>query len=209
MLLADKLIIHFDNALRASAGTVGKTPRPSPAQTIKGVPLSDDQRELSARLMRVNHCGEVCAQALYHGQAIAAKSDRVATSMAQAATEETDHLSWCETRLRELDSHVSYLNPVWYASSFVVGAITGLLGDKISLGFVAATEEAVCRHLEVHLEKLPADDVKSRAIISQMKLDEAKHQAGALDAGGVVFPGPLKSLMAGVSKLMTRSTYWV
>jgi len=138
--MIDKFILHFDRALRTTAGTVGSTDRLSPGIPIKNTPLTQEARRLSAGLMRINHTGEVCAQALYHGQALTAQSSRVANSMREAAEEETDHLSWCENRLHELDSRVSYLNPFWYASSFLMGATTGLLGDKINLGFVAAVE---------------------------------------------------------------------
>ena len=129
--------------------------------------------------------------------------------MKHAAEEETDHLSWCETRITDLGSHVSYLNPIWYASSFITGAITGMLGDKINLGFVAATEEAVCEHLEDHLKRLPAADLQSHSILSQMRDDEEKHMRTALEIGGTNLPIPVKAVMKGVSKLMTRTTYWV
>jgi len=205
----DKLITQLDKALRASAGSVGKTNRGSPAETIQADSLSDNERRESARLMRVNHCGEVCAQALYQGQALTAKSNQVSRSMQQAAEEETDHLAWCETRLKELDASVSYLNPFWYVSSFAMGAVAGLLGDKINLGFVAATEDQVCRHLEDHLQKLPGKDEKSRAILAQMKSDEARHMHTAQAAGAAQFPLPARSFMTMISKLMTRSTYWV
>lgn len=207
--MIDELIQHFDRALRTTAGTVGPTDRLSPGIKIKNPSLTQDERRLSAGLMRINHTGEVCAQALYHGQALTAKSSRVASSMREAADEETDHLSWCESRLNELDSRVSYLNPFWYVSSFIMGATTGLLGDKINLGFVAAVEDGVCKHLTEHLEKLPKEDDKSRAILTQMKIDEEKHMRTALEAGGSEFSGPVKYLMSLVSKVMTKSTYWV
>ena len=207
--MLDKLIIHFDQALRTTAGSVGQTKRISPGNKVKNPALSPEDREISAGLMRVNHCGEVCAQALYHGQALTAKSSRVAKSMKQAADEETDHLSWCEIRLKELDSHVSYLNPIWYTSSFLMGAATGLMGDKINLGFVAAVEDGVCQHIDEHLERLPSEDERSRLILSKMREDEAKHMDTALEAGGAAFPAPLKSAMMLISKLMTRTTYWV
>lgn len=207
--MIDKLIYHFDRALRTTAGSVGTTNRPSPGIKIKNVSLSEEDRNLSAGLMRINHTGEVCAQALYHGQALTAKSQRVAESMREAAEEETDHLSWCEYRLNELDSRVSYLNPFWYASSFIMGATTGLLGDKINLGFVAAVEDGVCKHLGEHLERLPSRDDKSRAILTQMRIDEEKHMKTALNSGGTEFSSPVKSLMNLVSKVMTKSTYWI
>lgn len=205
----DTLISHFDAALKTVSGTVGTTRRHSPARELAEPELTADERQHSARLMRVNHCGEVCAQALYHGQSLTAKSSRTASAMKAAADEETDHLSWCETRINELDSHVSYLNPLWYGTSFVMGAIAGLLGDKINLGFVAATEEEVCRHLDDHLEKLPWGDEKSRSVLTQMREDEARHATHAIEFGGAKFPRPVKLAMRGVSNLMTRTTYWI
>ena len=159
--------------------------------------------------MRVNHCGEVCAQALYEGQALTAKSPQTAASLKEAAEEETDHLSWCESRIRELDSNVSILNPFWYAASFSLGAVAGLLGDRVNLGFVAATEERVEDHLEEHLERLPEGDDRSRIILQQMKEDEARHGQNALDMGGAIFPQGVKKIMHAVSGAMTRSTYWI
>lgn len=159
--------------------------------------------------MRVNHCGEVCAQALYNGQSLTARSSRTTAALDHAAVEETDHLSWCESRIRELDSHVSYLNPFWYAASFGLGAAAGLMGDRVNLGFVAATEENVCEHLEEHLSRLPAEDTRSRAILEQMLRDESGHEQTALELGGARFVPPVKRAMRVVSRLMTRSTYWV
>ncbi|MFT7686923.1 MAG: ubiquinone biosynthesis monooxygenase Coq7 [Candidatus Azotimanducaceae bacterium] len=207
--MIDLLINHFDRALRTAAGSVGSTNRGSPSTEMAKVVLSADQRHHSAGLMRVNHTGEVCAQALYHGQALTAKSDGVRNAMIKSAEEETDHLSWCESRLKELDSRVSYLNPFWYASSFIMGATTGLLGDKINLGFVAAVEEGVCEHLDDHLEKLPDADERSKAILTQMKHDEEEHMNTALASGGAEFPTPVKTAMSVVSKVMTKSTYWI
>jgi ubiquinone biosynthesis monooxygenase Coq7 len=206
---ADMLIQGLDAALRTVSGAVSQPQRPSPAQASTEPTLSQAQRQEAARLMRVNHCGEVCAQALYHGQALTAKNATAVNTMQQAAAEEADHLAWCQTRLKELDSHVSYLNPFWYAASFSMGALTGLLGDKINLGFVAATEEEVCKHLDRHLQQLPAEDVKSRQILTQMREDEQHHQETALAAGGASFPTPVKALMQNISGLMTRSTYWI
>jgi ubiquinone biosynthesis monooxygenase Coq7 len=207
--LVDQLIIGFDKALRTSTGNTTGSNRPSPAREISADNLTSDERELAARLMRVNHCGEVCAQALYHGQALTAKSGRVANAMLKAAEEETDHLVWCEGRLKELDASISKLNPVWYASSYAMGALTGLLGDKVNLGFVAATEEQVCKHLDEHLEKLPEQDNRSRSILEAMREDEKHHEETALAKGGARFPDPVKSVMTGFSSLMTRSTYWI
>jgi ubiquinone biosynthesis monooxygenase Coq7 len=205
----DNLINHVDAALRTISGNVGSTQRKSPAEGVEESDLTAEERQEVARLMRVNHCGEVCAQALYHGQAMTAQSSRVAGAMKLAAEEETDHLAWTETRIREMDSHVSYLNPLYYAASFVMGAATGLLGDKVNLGYVAATEEEVCRHLEDHLARLPAGDEKSRRILEQMREDEAKHANMAIESGGARFPAPIKDVMRGIARVMTRTSYWV
>jgi len=206
---ADHFITGLDSALRTISGAVGQSRRPSPATDTAEPALSAEQRLKSARLMRVNHCGEVCAQALYRGQALTAKHAAASNALQSAAEEEADHLAWCQTRLRDLDTHVSYLNPFWYAASFSMGAITGLLGDKINLGFVAATEEEVCKHLDKHLESLPAEDSKSRQILTQMREDERKHQDNALALGGANFPAPVKAVMQRISALMTRSTHWI
>jgi 3-demethoxyubiquinol 3-hydroxylase len=205
----DQFITAVDGALRAVTGSVGSGSRPSPATAPENPSPDPHQRQLAASLMRVNHCGEVCAQALYQGQALTAKTPRVAQVLRHAAAEETDHLAWCEHRLRELDSHVSYLNPFWYAASFAMGAATGLLGDKINLGFVAAVEEEVSLHLERHLTQLPDSDQRTRQILAQMQTDERKHAADALELGGTHFPAPVKAMMRRVSRLMTRSAYWV
>ncbi|MFT5208809.1 MAG: ubiquinone biosynthesis monooxygenase Coq7 [Flavobacterium sp.] len=207
--MIDKFIGHFDRALRTAAGSVGSTNRVSPSKNISKASLNSSQKRHSAGLMRVNHTGEVCAQALYHGQALTAKSSIVRDAMKKAAQEEADHLSWCEGRLKELDSRVSYLNPIWYASSFFMGASTGLLGDKINLGFVAAVEDGVCKHLDDHLTKLPETDEKSKAILLQMKHDEEEHMMTALKSGGQEFSDPIKKAMNFVSKIMTKSTYWI
>jgi ubiquinone biosynthesis monooxygenase Coq7 len=157
--------------------------------------------------MRVNHTGEVCAQALYQGQALTARMPIVRNEMQQAAQEEVDHLVWCEERLRELGSHTSYLNPVWYGMSFALGAVAGAISDKVSLGFVAATEERVCSHLREHLQQLPEEDRKSQLILQQMLEDEQRHGDNALNAGGTEFPRPLKDAMSAVSRLMTATSY--
>lgn len=205
----DRAIGRFDHVLRTVSGNIGRTTRPSPATGPDDQALSAAEREQAARLMRVNHCGEVCAQALYEGQALTAKSRRTASSLEVAAAEETDHLSWCESRIRELDSHVSYLNPFWYAASFAMGATAGLLGDKVNLGFVAATEENVEDHLDDHLARLPESDTRSRSILQQMKEDEARHGQHALEMGGAIFPEGIKRAMRRVSRAMTTSTYWI
>lgn len=205
--LADRLLMEADKALRTVSGASQAVTRPSPGKMQNEKPLSATDREHAAGLMRVNHSGEVCAQALYQGQALTANLAAVREEMQQAATEEIDHLQWCDERLRELDSQPSVLNPLWYALSFGIGAGAGLIGDKISLGFVAATEEQVCSHLENHLQTLPQDDQKSRAIVEQMLLDERKHGHGALAAGGKDFPPAIKSIMTAVSKMMTKTSY--
>ena len=205
----DAFITQADAALRAISGSIRSAGRPSPAQDVRETGMNTQERDRAARLMRVNHCGEVCAQALYSGQALTARSSRVSGAMREAAEEETDHLAWCEERIQQLESHVSYLNPFWYAASFTTGVVTGLLGDKVNLGFVAATEEEVCRHLDDHLDKLPAEDEKSRKILAQMREDEYRHETSALEAGGARFPRPVKRLMQLTSRLMTRTSYWV
>ena len=204
---ADRLLMEADKALRTVSGANQANTRPSPANNIDENSLSSEDRQHSAGLMRVNHTGEVCAQALYQGQAMTAELDTVRAEMDQAAKEEIDHLQWCDKRLKELDSQPSVLNPLWYALSFGIGAGAGLIGDKISLGFVAATEEQVSKHLEGHLQTLPVDDKKSRAIVAQMLEDERKHGHSALSAGGKDFPAVVKSLMTSMSKVMTKISY--
>lgn len=204
----DQLIIQADHALRTlAAGKDMTCERPSPARGIAEAGLSDTERKQSAALMRVNHTGEVCAQALYQGQALTAKLPHVRREMEQAAEEEIDHLVWCQERIDALGSHTSYLNPLWYGLSFAIGAGAGLVSDKISLGFVAATEDQVCKHLQSHLEKLPETDIASRAVVKQMLVDEAQHADTALKAGGYNFPAPVKGLMTLVSQAMTKTSY--
>jgi ubiquinone biosynthesis monooxygenase Coq7 len=169
--------------------------------------LSEAERRHAAGLMRVNHTGEVCAQALYQGQALTAKLPTVRDEMQQAAAEEVDHLVWCEQRLRELESRPSLLNPAWYGLSFALGAVAGAISDKVSLGFVAATEERVCNHLRDHLKSLPEEDRKSRLIVQKMLEDEQRHGDKALQAGGSEFPRQVKDAMTVVSQVMTRSSY--
>lgn len=202
------LIQHFDSALRVLNG-VGQPARLNPATPVEEQTLSETEQKVSARLMRVNHAGEICAQALYLGQGFTSKDPHVKETMLQAAKEETDHLLWCEARLTELDARKSYLNPLFYTLSFVSGAVSGLLGNRFNLGFVAATEEQVVKHLEEHLKELPVEDERSKAILEQMKLDEDEHRTNALSRGGMDFPTPVKTIMTVVSKLMTRTTYWV
>ncbi|MFK8018516.1 MAG: 2-polyprenyl-3-methyl-6-methoxy-1,4-benzoquinone monooxygenase [Pseudomonadales bacterium] len=206
----DRVIGSADEMLKTFAG--GKqleSSRPSPADQLESQneSINDQQRVHTAALMRVNHTGEVCAQALYRGQSLSAKSESVRRSMMAAAAEEEDHLVWCEKRIHELGSHTSYLNPLWYAMSFSMGALTGILSDKISLGFVAATEEQVCKHLNEHYEQIPGGDLKSRAILEQMLIDENSHAEHAIDEGGLNFPGVVKQSMTVLSKAMTGSSY--
>lgn len=201
----DQLVIGFDRALRTVAGE-NHAARPLPADAPPA-DLSESERAHAAGLMRVNHMGEVCAQALYDGQALMARSDAVRAQLRSAAREETDHLAWCETRLKELDAAPSRLGPLFYGASFAMGAATALLGDRASLGFVEATEDLVCQHLDEHLQRLPADDERSRSILAQMRDDEARHGAEALQAGGAVFPAPVKGLMRLAAQVMTRTTY--
>lgn len=208
--LIDKVIINADRALRTLvAGNDMTCERPSPARQLDETELSDTERKTSAALMRVNHTGEVCAQALYQGQALTAKLPNVRAEMEHAAEEEIDHLVWCQERIDALGSHTSYLNPVWYGLSFAIGAGAGLVSDKVSLGFVAATEDQVCKHLREHLQELPEQDIRSRAVVEQMLEDEARHADMALSAGGYNFPAPVKGLMTLVSKVMTKTSYHV
>ena len=204
----NSLILQFDSALRALNG-VGNPARPSPANAVEQQQLNESERKISARLMRVNHCGEICAQALYVGQGLTSEDPQIQETMQQAAREETDHLLWCEARLGELNSHKSYLNPFFYTMSFVSGALSGLLGNRFNLGFVAATEEQVVKQLKEHLQALPCEDKRSHVILEQMKLDEDQHRTDALNRGGMDFPKPFKSIMTAVSKVMTRTTYWI
>lgn len=204
----DNLIINADRALRTlAAGSDMTSERPSPALSLNEADLTQAERKKSAALMRVNHTGEVCAQALYQGQALTAKLPNVRAEMEKAAEEEIDHLVWCQQRLDALGSHTSYLNPLWYGLSFAIGAGAGLVSDKVSLGFVAATEDQVCKHLQDHLEELPVNDSRSRAVVEQMLDDEARHADMALNAGGHHFPAPVKGLMTLVSKVMTTTSY--
>ena len=205
----DSAISQFDAALRTLAGVTRAT-RPNPAKAVKETSaLTEEERRTAGRLMRVNHCGEVCAQALYLGQGLTSSNPATQQAMQQAAQEESDHLAWCEDRLEALGTHTSYLNPLFFAASFAGGAVTGLISDQVNLGFVAATEERVIDHLEAHLEQLPQHDNESRAILEQMKQDEDTHRTTALNRGGADFPAPVKNIMTLASKVMTKSTYWI
>ena len=206
----DNAITGFDRILRTLNAGSTKARRPSPAKTEDNdQTLSDEERRHAAGLMRVNHAGEVCAQALYQGQALTAKLPHIRQDMEDAAQEELDHLAWCEERLTDLNAQPSLLNPLWYAMSFGIGAGAGMISDKVSLGFVAATENQVCEHLEKHMKTLPENDLKSKAVIRQMLEDEDKHAQTALSAGGHQFPKPVKKLMSAVSRVMTESSYRV
>lgn len=208
MINIDQFIIGFDKGLRTLF---------APAQTLRDVPgdaltdgqLDETQRRTSAALMRVNHTGEICAQALYQGQALTARDASARQALEQAAKEETEHLAWTERRIAELGGGKSVLNPLFYAGSFAIGAVSGVLGDKWNLGFLAETERQVVRHLEGHLERLPADDQKSRAIVSQMRDDEARHATTAIKHGGADLPAPVKVAMQASSKVMTETAYWL
>jgi 3-demethoxyubiquinol 3-hydroxylase len=205
----DQLLMNIDQGLRTVFGEPAQTGRPHPARSAPEQPLADYEQRESARLLRVNHTGEVCAQALYQGQALTAREERVKEAMQRAAAEENDHLAWCAGRIRELGGHTSVLNPLFYGGSLAIGALAGLAGDRWSLGFLAETERQVVQHLDGHLERLPAADAKSRAIVEQMKVDEGEHASAAIAAGGSELPGPVRKLMRTSSKLMTSTTYWV
>ena len=203
----DRLIIEFDTALRSVVGGA-HAHRPTPEAEVKTESvLEPAEREHAAGLMRVNHVGEVCAQALYQSQKLFARNLEIQEMLHHSGQEEMDHLAWCETRLKELGSHTSYLNPFWYAGSFVIGMAAGLAGDKWSLGFVSETEKQVENHLQSHLHKLPENDHRSRAIVEQMRIDEIEHGQAARNAGGIALPGPLKKVMQAMSRVMTTSAY--
>jgi 3-demethoxyubiquinol 3-hydroxylase len=203
----DRLIVQLDRALRTLMPGHRAAARPSPAESVFHSSISPAETQHAAGLMRVNHAGEVCAQALYQGQALTAKLPRVREKMEVAADEEVDHLVWCEERLKQLHSSPSLLNPLWYGLSFALGAGAGLVSDKLSLGFVAATEDQVAEHLRDHLRKLPEEDLKSRAIVQNMLQEEEAHGAAALRAGGYRFPKPVKWMMRLTSKVMTLTSY--
>ncbi len=205
----DQLLIQFDQALRTCVPGTTEANRESPAANADEIELSNLEKQHAAGLMRINHTGEVCAQALYQGQAATALLGEVRKSMEQAAEEEVDHLAWCEQRLTELDSRPSVLNFLWYALSFGLGAAAGLAGDKWSLGFVAETEHQVCEHLEDHLSKLPKQDNKSRAILKQMIADEKHHEETARQAGGLEPPIAIRQAMNTMSQLMKKTTYHI
>lgn len=205
----DRIVLGIDGGLRALFRAPRAGVERNPADGIDEVVLSAHDRRRSGRLMRVNHAGEIAAQALYHSQALTAHRQDVRTSMERAAAEENAHLVWCEQRLRELDAHPSYLKPFWYFGSFAIGALAGATGDKLSLGFVAETEYQVVDHLDRHLSRLPKDDSRSRAILKRMREDEARHATAALSAGGAHLPFIARKMMALSAKFMTHTAYWI
>lgn len=205
----DQALIHFDQALRTIFGRPQVTGRPNPGHGHPEVDLTEDERRHIARLMRVNHTGEVCAQGLYQGQALTARLDDIRAQMERSAREENDHLAWCDERIQELGGRKSLLNPLWYLGSVAIGAAAGLAGDKWSLGFVVETERQVEDHLDSHIAQVPADDQRTRAILEQMKQDESHHADVALGAGAAELPAPAKVAMQAVAKVMTGGAYWV
>jgi ubiquinone biosynthesis monooxygenase Coq7 len=206
--MLDSLIIGFDRALRTLTGNVATT-RPVPGAALEEADLAPADVKHAAGLMRVNHTGEVCAQALYAAQAQVARDPAVKAQFARAAREEEDHLAWTQTRLSELHDRPSLLNPLWYAGSFAIGIAAGLAGDRVNLGFVVETERQVEEHLTRHMERLPAADVKSRAIVDQMRDDEVRHGAMALEAGAAPLPSPVKHLMRRAADAMRAIAYRV
>jgi ubiquinone biosynthesis monooxygenase Coq7 len=204
----DELIVAFDKGLRTVFGTA-QSSRETPGEELPEAGLTESERTLAASLMRVNHSGEICAQALYQGQALTARHVRARSALEQAAQEETEHLAWTEARIHELGGRKSLLNPVWYAGSFAIGAAAGLLGDRWNLGFLAETERQVVRHLEGHLRRLPPADRKSRLIVEKMRADEARHATSAIKHGGAELPRPAKLAMRLSSKLMTGTAFWI
>lgn len=208
MLNPDTLILNFDRALRALFAPA-QAARPSPADGIAEAPMTPEDKARAAALLRVDHTGEICAQALYQGQAWTSSNQALRAKLAGAAKEETDHLAWCEQRIAELGGRKSYLNPVWFAGSFAIGAIAGVRGDRWNLGFLAETERQVERHLAGHINRLPVADMKSRVLLDQMRYDEAKHAGMAQSEGAAHLPWPIRNAMRAASKVMTTVAYWV
>lgn len=207
--LVDKLCLGFDQFVRALSDNPKTTGRVYPAGKEKGLPLSATESKHAAALMRINHAGEICAQALYHGQSLASRDCETGAKLRQAAIEEGDHLAWCSRRVVELGSHTSYLNPLWYLGSFCIGLTAGLAGDQWSLGFVAETEKQVVNHLKGHLQELPEQDEKSIKILQQMQQDEEKHREEAMKLGAATLPLPIQKCMGLVSKIMVKTAYWL
>jgi len=204
----DVVFLLADDALTTLFGRPRTTGRENPGATVDEGQLSTFEKAQSARLMRVNHSGEVCAQALYRSQALTARSDALKKRMVQAAREENDHLRWCEDRIETLGGKKSLLNPIWYAGSFALGAVAGLIGDRWNLGFLAETERQVEKHLEGHLDRLPESDARSRAVVRQMKEDELSHATSALQAGAAELPDLIKNWMRLTSRVMTKTSHW-
>ncbi len=201
----DQFLIEFQQTLLSPRAAK----RPTPAQDLQNPTLMPMEEKLSASLMRVNHTGEICAQALYLGQALVARDEQTRSHLLMAAEEEADHLAWCAQRLQELNSHPSLLNVAFFTCSVLTGMLAGLASDKISLGFIAQTEQQVADHLSKHLTRLPQNDEKSRAVITQMKIDEIKHQTNALNAGAADLPKAIILLMQATAKIMTQTTYYI
>jgi ubiquinone biosynthesis monooxygenase Coq7 len=208
MLNLDSLIVEFDKGLR-TLFSQARSVRPFPDAGKPEAAMSESEKKLSAALMRVNHSGEICAQALYQGQALTARDPVVQQKLQQAAQEETEHLAWTSKRVQELGGHLSLLNPLWYGGSLALGAVAGLLGDKWNLGFLAETERQVGGHLQNHLARLPQQDEKSRAVVLQMYVDETRHSEMAVQLGGAELPLPVKLAMKASSKVLTHTAYWV
>ncbi len=201
--------MNTDTALRTLFGEPIITEREYPAADISDAEFSEQEKKHIAGLMRVNHCGEVSAQALYQGQSLTSKNKEIKDKLQRAALEENDHLNWTKNRIDELGGHTSFLNPLWYGGSFAIGAFAGAMGDKWNLGFLAETEHQVVNHLESHLNQLPGGDLKSRAILEQMKTDELKHATTAIENGAAQLPPAVKTLMAAMSKVMTGTAYYI
>lgn len=208
MLNLDRVIVEFDKGLR-TLFSQAHSARAYPDADVAEAALDAAEKQHAQGLMRVNHTGEICAQALYQGQALTARSVEVQQKLQHAAAEETEHLAWTAQRVYELGGHLSVLNPLWYSGSLAMGAVAGLLGDKWNLGFLAETERQVGAHLQSHLQNLPAQDAKSRAIVTQMATDEAAHAAMAVELGGAPLPAPVQWAMQLNGKLMTKTAYWV
>lgn len=208
MFNLDRVIVEFDKGLR-TLFSQAHSARAYPDADVAEAALDAAEKQHAQGLMRVNHTGEICAQALYQGQALTARSVEVQQKLQHAAAEETEHLAWTAQRVHELGGHLSVLNPLWYSGSLAMGAVAGLLGDKWNLGFLAETERQVGAHLQSHLQNLPAQDAKSRAIVTQMATDEAAHAAMAVELGGAPLPAPVQWAMQLNGKLMTKTAYWV
>lgn len=206
----DRVLIKVDRCLQSLSSTLAPPSlRASPAKDLPEPTLSLTEKKHTAGLMRINHAGEVCAQALYLGQSLTARDPSLSEKLRQAAQEEIDHLQWCETRLHELNSHKSVLNPIWFAGSLAIGTFAGLIGDRWSLGFLAETEEQVFQHLSSHLKKLPQQDLKSEAIILTMREEELQHATTAIQLGAATLPPPIKLAMKITSKIMTSTAYYI